>query len=113
MCGLIISTASFATSVLSEPKKSAIETRLFARQTGKVELFISKENGFASIELKNEMGNIIYEGKLNLQKGLAQTFDVSSLGAGSYEFLISVGKEKITKTFNVEAYPYARTIKII
>ena len=103
MLGLIVSTASFAKTDLGKSKKSSIESKLFAEGQSKVRLVVEKQNIRVWISLEDSKGNVIYKNNVYLEKPIIQSFDVSALEPGKYEFTISAGKEKISRSFVVQS----------
>lgn len=104
MMGLVASTASFATT--NTPAKSAaVQTHLVMTHEHKIKLYVQPIQTRGQLMIRDASGHSIYTETVNLQKGLSQQFDVSSLGTGTYQLTLAAGNEILTKTFVVQNSP--------
>lgn len=109
MLALTVSAASFAT----QPTSTEPTTYLTLATANKVRLFVGQEDTKASISLWDATGHQLYFERVNLQKGaFHQSFDVSNLAEGTYQFVISTGDATVTKTLVVETKPAQRSIEV-
>jgi hypothetical protein len=104
MLGLVASTASFATT--NEPSKpAAAQTRLVMTPVHKIKFYVQPIQAKGQLAIRDANGQSVYTETVNLQKGLSQQFDVSSLGTGTYQLTLVAGPQTLTKTFVVQGNP--------
>ena len=104
MLGLVASTASFATT--NAPGKSAAaQTHLVMTPEHKIKFYVQPIQTKGQLAIWDASGQSVYTETVNLQKGLSQQFDVSSLGTGTYRLTLVAGNETIIKTFVVQGGP--------
>lgn len=112
MLGLMVSAASFGKENSDNSDKKVIATSISVPRVGSVQLAIGKNEGTASIKLKDQDGNLLYISNYDLQKSNLLPFNVSGLEAGKYKFEISVGKQLITRSFAINYIPSSTKIHI-
>ena len=106
MLGLVASAASFATpSTPSTPQTTTAQTHLVMTPEHKIKLYVQPLQTKGQIAILDASGQAVYASNVALQKGLAQQFDFSNLGTGTYRFTLKTGNETISKTFVVQANP--------
>lgn len=103
MLGLVASTASFATP--STPQTKTAQTHLVMTPEHKIKLYVQPLQTKGRIAILDASGQAVYSSNVALQKGLAQQFDFSNLGTGTYRFTLKTDNETLTKTFVVQANP--------
>ena len=109
MLALTVSAASFAT----QPASSEPTAHLTLATANKVRLFVGQEDAKASISLWDAAGHQLYFERVNLEKGaFHQSFDVSNLTEGTYQFVITTGEATVTKTMVVDTKPAQRTVEV-
>ena len=109
LLALTVSAASFAT----QPASTEPTAYLTLATANKVRLFVGQEAAKASISLWDAAGHQLYFERVNLEKGaFHQSFDISNLAEGTYQFVISTGETTVTKTLVVEIKPAQRTVEV-
>ncbi|GAB3769923.1 hypothetical protein GCM10028818_06870 [Spirosoma horti] len=104
MLGLVASTASFATT--NEPDKStAAQTHLVMTPEHKIKFYVQPIPAKGQLMIRDANGQSVYTETVNLQKGLSQQFDLSSLGTGTYQLALVAGTQTLTKTFVIQVNP--------
>ena len=99
-------TTSRETSTYVVTDKFAI----WLTDAGKLKLSLSRQNGKATIELRNQTG-VLYQDVVNLRNGIQQTFDLSQVSDGTYQIQVTIGNEVTTKTIQIERVQ-ERTIRL-
>jgi hypothetical protein len=113
MLGLMLSSVSFARVEKDTTNNAPIVATLSVVKQGKIALSVSEADEVAFIKLKDEKGNLIYDNKVYLKKGIMQPFDISELSPGKYDFVISTGAEVITETFVIKSADQSRKVQIL
>lgn len=108
MLGLVAGTASFANST-TEPA-AFVSVQVMADQN--IKLLVTPEAANALVTLQDAEGNVLYKKVSNLQKGLAQKFNLTDLANGTYTLVVNVGKQTTVKTVEVGAVPAQTVVKI-
>lgn len=109
LLALTVSAASFAT----QPAATEPTAYLTLATANKVRLYVAPEEAKASISLWDAAGHQLYFERVNLEKnGFHQSFDISNLAEGTYQFQISTGESTVTKTLVVETKPAQRSVEI-
>lgn len=103
MLGLVASTASFANS--SIPQSKAAQTHLVMTNEHKIKFYVQPLQTKGQLAIRDANGQAVYTANVALQKGLAQQFDFSNLGIGTYQLTLTTGNETISRTFVVQADP--------
>lgn len=107
MLGLVASAASFAS-----PSDSTPQATVAVASENKVVLTVAPEDVIAVVNLKNEMGRILYQEEADLQKGIRQNFDMSQLGEGTYQIEVWTGKTKSTKNILIQTKSAAKVVTV-
>jgi hypothetical protein len=108
MLGLVAGTTSFAQTVDTQ----APIARLTITTDQKVKLLVAPEKSTAAVILRDAVGHVLYSENVNLTNGLQQSFDITQLTYGTYEFAIAVGKATVVKTFVVDEQPAQKLVAI-
>ncbi len=109
MLALGMSAASFATPA-TDP---TLDAHVSVLPTKKIHLFLAQEDAKASVSLRDAAGNALYFTRVNLEETpFRQNFDVSQLGEGTYQLVISSGKTTVTKTIVVATKPAEKVVAI-
>lgn len=103
MLGLVAGTASFANSTTTLP--SVLENRLVMTVDHKIKFYVQPLQTNGKLVIRDANGQLIYNSTVNLQKGLKQQFDISSLSTGMYHLTLMTDKQTLTKTFVMQADP--------
>ncbi|WP_420148000.1 T9SS C-terminal target domain-containing protein [Spirosoma sp.] len=106
--GLVASSASFAET--NEPNKPAATASLIGND--KVKLVVAPEKATATIALNDEVGHTLYSSNVDLRDGFQQKFDISNLEKGVYKLSVSVGKERLVKSFTVTTVPSHQAVTL-
>lgn len=109
MLALTVSAASFAT----QPASTEPTTYLTLATANKVRLYVAQEAAKASITLWDAAGHQLYFERVNLKDSpFHQSFDISNLAEGTYQFTVSMGEATVTRTLVVQTQPAQRTVEI-
>lgn len=105
MLGLVAGTASFAQTTQGETPAA----NLVVTSTHKLKLMVGQQDAKGTIALVDNAGHVLYNDSVNLQKGLNQNFNIDALSSGTYQVVVTIGKQSIVKTFVVDEKP-AQTV---
>ncbi len=103
MLGLVASTASFASTSISQ--NTAAQTHLVMTADQKIKFYVQPLRTKGELAIRDANGQAVYARTVSLQKGLSQQFDFADLGVGTYRLTLTIGQETLTKTFVVQANP--------
>ena len=113
MLGLMFGSASFAKVEKDTTNNVPISAKVSVLEQGKIALTLSQAEEVAFIKLKDERGNLIYENKVYLKKGITQPFDISELRPGKYYFIIKTTAEEVNETFLIKPADPSRSVQIL
>ncbi len=108
---LLVASPAFASDA-PNPEKNKLEAAVFrVAESLKFKAIVgTAQQEKLSVVIKNENGKIIYSENL-LSKGYYRTFDLSSVGDGTYKFEISNGNQTYTQTFQIQTTT-VRTVEV-
>ncbi|GAB3998139.1 hypothetical protein GCM10028807_45030 [Spirosoma daeguense] len=106
MLGLTIATASFAQATEAPATSVSITT------DQKLKLIVDKESAVATVRLRDAEGHVLYSENANLTDGLRQIFDLTQLDYGTYQLIVSVGKQQVVKEFTIGDVPSQKIIEV-
>lgn len=113
MLGLMFGSASFAEVEKDTTNNVPILAKVSVLKQGKIALTLSPADEVAFIKLNDEKGNLIYENKVYLKKGVTQPFDISELSPGKYNFIIKTTDEEVNETFVIKPADPSRSVQIL
>jgi hypothetical protein len=105
MLGLVAGTASFAQTTQGETPSA----NLALTSDHKLKLMVGQQDAKGTVALIDNAGHILYNSSVNLRKGLNQNFNINELTSGTYQVVVTIGKQSIIKTFVVDEKP-AQTV---
>ena len=113
MLGLMLSSISFAKENKDTVNKLPFTAKVSVIDQGKIELAISKVDKVAFIKLIDQKGNLIYDNKVYLKKGITQPFDISELPVGKYNLIIDVDNQQIKEVISVIPANAEKSVQIL
>jgi len=109
MLALGMSAASFATPA-TDP---TLDAHVSVLPDNRLHLFLGQVDATASVYLRDAAGNALYTTRVDLgETPFRQNFDISQLGEGTYQLVISSGKSTVTKTIVVATKPAEKVVAI-
>lgn len=102
LIGVSAASTSIANDNLAIVKVINSELELKALKGLKFKLTASNLNSKALVEIKNDMGEVLYSEFCGKDENYAKVFNLSYLADGEYSFVIKNGDEKIVKPFTIE-----------
>ena len=113
MLGLVAGTASFAPKSIAQTTDAPTpQARVVMTADQKIKLYVQPVQAEGEVEILDASGHLLYTSTMNLKKGLGLLFDVSGLSVGTYQMLLKMGSEVVTKTFVVQPVPFESFVSL-